>query len=116
MGRFMKLWLIEGFKRKIKHNKAVQVLKDWFHLCYSEADKAVPLITQATVEIITNNQRTHSKKPNNYPKDQKFIWSHGIQICTDDEFKEVLRINRETFSYREVLSTYTRSQCLLHQS
>ena len=51
----------------------MQVLKDWFHLCYSEADKAVPLITQATVEIITNNQRTHSKKPNNYPKDQKFI-------------------------------------------
>ena len=77
----------------------MQDLEDHFRLSYREFDEVVPLIAEAAAEIVNSKQRKHPKEPSKYREDQKLFWSCGYQNWTGNEFKERLRINRETFSY-----------------
>ena len=76
MESFLGWKILQRLNRKRRITEAMEDLEDHYRLKYNETDKDAPLVAQAAVKIYLVKKET-----------------------TEDEFKERLRINRETFSF-----------------
>lgn len=90
--------LLERFSRKRKRQNEMYD-NDIFNSSHKEIDEVVPIIAQATAEIISIGEGKQPRAPNKPRDDQKSFWTNGYRSWTEEEFKDRLRINRETFEF-----------------
>ena len=63
-------------------------------------EDVIPLLLEATVEIVNNSKHAnHPRIPNRNRSEQKLFWSQGYSNWSEEEFKDRLRINRRDFEY-----------------
>ena len=76
MESFLGWKILQRLNRKRRITEAMEDLEDHYRLKYNETDEDASLVAQAAVKIYLVKKE-----------------------ITEDEFKERLRINRETFSF-----------------
>ena len=98
--KYVTLRFMENKKRKRKLGEETYDDDKLFFSNFA-ADEAdiIPQITQAVVETITSKKPRKDKIKNRDRTELKNFWSHGYANWSDDEFKERLRIGRESFEF-----------------
>ena len=90
---------MQRYSSKRKRYDEMEELEAFFKTSYKEIDEVIPVIAQAAAEIVSVEKRPQPRAPNKPRNDQKSFWTSDYRSWTDDEFKERLRINKETFEF-----------------